>query len=73
MHNAGVPSTLYPENVDNAADQPSENPHCATKAGRICRKLGEYRTAHGRFKPPLPSSIKPLAIFITRYKCLEIG
>ena len=41
MHYAGVPSTLYPENVDNAAAQPSENARYATKAGRICRKLGE--------------------------------
>lgn len=41
MHNAGVPSTLYPENVDIAADQPLENARYATKAGRICRKLGK--------------------------------
>lgn len=41
MHIEGVASTLYPENVNVAADLPSKNAQYAAKAGRICRKFGK--------------------------------
>ena len=41
MHIEGVASTLYPENVNVAADLPSKNAQYAANAGRICRKFGK--------------------------------